>query len=317
MLNRDAYSRFVALIALCLAGVFLAYAQAGASQQKENAAAAERAEENATPENMAKLRLGAGDEMDITIFGEPGLSQHARVSTDGKIYMPLLGYIPVAGLSVEEAQAVIANRLQEGELLKHPQVTIYVKEYSSQAVSVIGEVGRPGVYPVVTAHTLLDVLLMAGGLGPKAGNSVSITHRDHPQEPVVVKIGSDLRPVDSAVPVLPGDVVQVPRGDIVYLLGGVSQPGGYVMTDHGIKLLDLFVKAAGPVRGASLNKTKLIRKTPEGVTETPIRLKDIMAGKTPDVTLQPYDVVYIPMPGDHPTARFIWTAAQTGLIFRP
>jgi polysaccharide biosynthesis/export protein len=293
----------------------VAYAQADSAQQKE--AAAQRAEDSAAPEEIAKLRLGIGDEMDITVFGEPALSQHARIGTDGKIYLPLLGYILVAGLSVEDAQAVIANRLQEGEVLKHPQVAIYVKEYTSQAVSVIGEVGRPGAYPVVAAHSLLDVLLMAGGLSPKAGSSVSITHRDSPQEPVVVTIGRDLRPVDSAVQVLPGDVVQVLRGDFVYLLGGVGQPGGYLITEHQIKLLDLFVKAAGPVKGASLNKAKLIRKTPDGVKESPIQLKDIMAGKTPDVALQPDDVVYIPTGNDRAGMRTILTAAQYALIFRP
>jgi len=266
---------------------------------------------------IPKLRIGAGDEMDITVYRVPELSQHVRVAGDGTIYLPLLGNVPVEGLTAEEAQNLLAKRLVEGGFVKQPRVSIYVKEYTTQGVSVVGEVNRPGVYPVLGSRNLLDVLLLAGGLSQKAGSTIRITHRDRPQEPLIVKIGSDLQPVDSTISVLPGDVVVVPKADIVYLLGGVTQPGGYVIPDSGIKLLELFAKAVGPVKGASLNKTMLIRKDAGGVKETTISLKSIMQGKTPDLTLQAEDIVYIPTI-DHSVARStILTAASYALIFRP
>ncbi len=241
------------------------------------------------------LRLGTGDEMDISVFGIPEMNQHARVSTEGNIYFAPLGWVPVSGLTVDEAQARLQSRLVEGGFLTHPHVVIAVKEYTSQEVSVIGEVAKPGVYPVLGPHTLLDMLLAAGGLGQKAGNTVTITHRDHADEPVKVKIGSDLQPENANVTILPGDVVSVSRAGIVYVVGEVNRPGGFVMENEKMKLAEAIALAAGPTRAASLKGAKMLRKSPNGgLEEISVPLKKVLQAKAPDVDLQPNDIIFVP-----------------------
>jgi len=322
MLNRISYLPCIVAILIAVSACSIAQSDAVAGQQ-QSTPGTQRSEVNqkipTTPppaEEAPKLLIGPGDEMDITVYGVPDLSRHTRVTSDGKIDMPLLGYCPIAGMTVEDAQALLEKRLVEGNFLKNPHVTIEVKEFTNQAVSVIGAVSKPGLYPVHGSRTLLDVLLMAGGLDQKAGNTVTITHREHPQDPVTVKINSDLQPAEGAVAVVPGDVVTVPKGHIVYMLGGVNQPGGYVILDQDTTLLGVFARAAGPARGASLNKTKLIRKSSGGMQEIHVPLVDIMRGKTADLTLQPEDIIYIPT-SEHSGMRTILQAVQYAAIFRP
>lgn len=245
-----------------------------------------------------KLRLGPSDEMDISVFGTPELARHARVTPEGNIYFAPLGWVPVVGLTAEEAQTRLESRLVEGGFLKHPQVTINVKEYTTQAVSVIGEVAKPGVYTVLGSHTLLDVLLMAGGLGQRAGNTVTITHRDHPSQPQTVKIGLDLQSLDkntNTAEVLPGDVVSVSRAGIVYVVGEVNRPGGFVMENERMSMTQAIALAAGPTHAAALNGTKMLRKTPSGLQELPVPLKKVLQAKSPDLELKPGDIIFIPV----------------------
>src|SRR5437016_1801641 len=115
------------------------------------------------------LRLGAGDEVDISVYNVPELTQHTRITGTGEVYLPLIGYVRVAGMTVEEAQAAIEKQLASGNYLKNPHVSVYVKEFSSETISIAGEVNKPGAYPAIQAHRLLDVIQAAGGLSPKAG----------------------------------------------------------------------------------------------------------------------------------------------------
>lgn len=245
-----------------------------------------------------KLRLGPSDEIDISVFGTPELARHARVTPEGNIYFAPLGWVPVVGLTAEEAQARLESRLVEGGFLRHPQVSINVKEYTTQAVSVIGEVVKPGVYPVLGSHTLLDVLLMAGGLGQRAGNTVTITHRDDPSQPQTVKIGLDLQSLDkntNTAEVLPGDVVSVSRAGIVYVVGEVNRPGGFVMENERMSMTQAIAMAAGPTHAAALNGAKMLRKTPSGLQELPVPLKKVLQAKSPDLELKPGDIIFIPV----------------------
>ena len=98
-------------------------------------------------------------------------------------------------MTTEQAQAAIAKRYVAGGFFTDPQVSVFAKEYVTQGVSVLGEVQKPGVYPVLGARTLFDVLSLAGGTTPKAGKLVSITHRDHPQTPISVSLSNDAGPI--------------------------------------------------------------------------------------------------------------------------
>lgn len=303
MLIKNSFFAFAAVVLILLAD--LAFAQAPADPKQKGQEVFPSAVVPSNPASaelpspivseVPKLRLGPGDEMDIAVFGIPDLSRHVRVTTDGNINMALLGWVPVSGLTVEEAQARIESRLVEGGYVKNPEVLISVKEYTHQAISVIGEVAKPGVYPVLGSHTLLDALLMAGGLGQKAGNTVTITHRNDPNNPDVVKIGFDLQsPDNKMVEVLPGDIVSVSRAGIVYVIGEVNRPGGFVMVNETMNMADAIALAAGPTHGAALNGTKILRRTTVGLQQIPVPLKKILSAKKPDLELKADDIVFVP-----------------------
>jgi polysaccharide export outer membrane protein len=202
----------------------------------------------------------------------------------------------LAGLTGTEAQDLIAKKLGDSGFFNHPQVTVFVKEYATQGVSVLGEVGKAGVYPLLGSRRLFDVLSMAGGTGPKAGRIVSITRRDHPDSPLTVWLSNDANEsVKSNIEVYAGDTIVVSRAGVVYVVGDVAKPSGVAM-DNGtdMTVLQAIAVAQGTNPTAALNKAKLIRKTPNGPQEIPLALKDILASKAPDIRLQAEDIIFVP-----------------------
>src|SRR5215831_16419270 len=126
----------------------------------------------------SSLLIGAGDEVEVAIYDAPDLSVHGRVSADGSISMPLIGNVPIAGLTSSQAEASIEERLLREKVLNNPQVSVFVKEYTGSGISVAGEVAKPGVYTALGPHRLFDILQAAGGLTERAANAVIISHRD-------------------------------------------------------------------------------------------------------------------------------------------
>src|SRR5579864_6583861 len=193
------------------------------------------------------LVLGPGDEVEIAVYGAPDLSEHTRVSAEGNISLPLVGYVRVTGLTSSETEGAIEAQLRQNNILNDPQVSVYVKEYTSGNISVAGEVAKPGAYSALGPHHLFDVLQAAGGLTEKAANRAVISHRGS-EKPMTVELPKD--PAQMAlnnVEVLPADTVVVPAAPIVYMLGEVSKPGGYVLNSiNGVTLLRVFAAAGGP-----------------------------------------------------------------------
>ena len=109
------------------------------------------------------LRLGTGDLIEVSVYNVPDLSTKTRVGSAGDIYLPLVDYVHVAGLTINEAEAVIEKRLDQGGFVKNPHVHLFVDEYTSAGASVLGEVARPGVYPVLGDQRLFDLISAAGG----------------------------------------------------------------------------------------------------------------------------------------------------------
>jgi polysaccharide biosynthesis/export protein len=241
------------------------------------------------------VRIGPGDEIDISVYGAPDLTQHGRVSTTGEISLPLIGGVVVAGLTSEEAQILIEQRLAEGNFIKNPHVSVYVKEYTTQGISIVGEVNKPGMYSALAAHRLLDLIQAAGGLTPRAGNRVIVDlHRDR-THPLSIPLSNDPVQVAKAnIELGPGDTVVVPKAGIVYVVGEVNKPGGFLIEENSISALRVLAMASGPTHLASLNGTKMVRRTSQGLKEIPLPLKRILQAKAPDVTLQPEDIIYVP-----------------------
>lgn len=241
------------------------------------------------------VRIGPGDELDITVFGLPELSQHVRVGGSGDVSLPLVGSTHFAGKSSDEAQTMLERLLADGHFVNNPHVSVYVKEYTAEGISLVGEVIRPGVYPALGAHRLLDVIQAGGGLTDKAGKTITVSHRDDPTKPITLSFTDDaVKMAVNNIELLPGDTVVVARGGIVYLVGEVNRPGGFVMEGSHIMASQLLAMAAGPTRLASLNRARIIRRTPEGLKDIPLQLTKILQAKTPDVPLEASDIIYVP-----------------------
>ena len=253
-------------------------------------------EQKTTPlAKFSALVIGPGDDVEITVYGAPDLSGHTRVSAEGNISMPLIDYVRIAGLSSSEAESVIEAKLRENNFLNDPHVAVYVKEYTSSGISVAGEVAKPGFYSALGPHRLFDVLQAAGGPTDKAANMVTISHRDQ-KDTTTVHISKDpAEMATSNVELQPGDTVVVPRAGIVYVLGEVTRPGGYVLNSTGgITVLQVVAVAAGPTRMAAPGKTRLLRRTENGFQEQKIDLKKLLRGKTHDVSVRDEDILFIP-----------------------
>ena len=212
------------------------------------------------------LRLGIGDLVEVSVYNVPELTTKVRVSNSGDVYLPLIDYVHVAGLTTEEAQALIEKRLTDGGFLKSPHVAVFVNEYASQGASVLGEVTKPGVYPVLGEQRLFDLISAAGGFTERAGRSVTVTHRNQSDKPVTVPLARNITDnPDSNVEVFPGDTVIVRKADIVYVVGDVGRPSGFLMDSGNLTVLKAIALAGGANRTAKLNSAKILRKGPAGM----------------------------------------------------
>jgi polysaccharide export outer membrane protein len=239
------------------------------------------------------VRLGAGDLLEVSVFNVPDLNTKLRVSTAGDIYLPLIDYVHVAGLTIDEAEAVIERRLDRGGFVKSPHVQIFVQEYNSAGASVLGEVTKPGIYPILGDQKLFSLISAAGGLSDRAGKSITVTHRD--QAPITVPISHNLEDYpESNIAVLPGDTVTIRRADIVYVVGEVNRPSGFLMDSGHISVLQAIALAGGTSSTAKLNGSRIVRKGPAGLIIVPVQLKKLMEAKISDLPMEADDILFVP-----------------------
>jgi len=243
-----------------------------------------------------ELLIGAGDLIEVSLYGVPDFKTDVRVNSAGEISLPMLGTVAVGGLSVEQAGLLIERKLTQKGLFNDPHVTVFEREYATQGISVLGEVQKPGIYPLLGSRKLFDAISAAGGTTPKAGRYVLVTRRDDPQHPVRVPLSTGApESMENNVSVEPGDTIVVSKAGIVYVVGDVRQPGGFVMENgKDITVLQAIALAQGIGPNAALNGAKLVRKTPGGPKEVPLALKKILSAKAPDPQLQADDIVFVP-----------------------
>jgi polysaccharide biosynthesis/export protein len=243
----------------------------------------------------SQVHLGPGDLVEISVYNVPELTTKARVSSNGDVYLPLIDYVHIADLTQEEAQRVIEKRLSDGSFVNSPHVTVFVAENASGAVTLLGEVARPGPYPVIGERRLFDIFSAAGGLTEKAGKTVTITHRNDTEHPVTVRLAENLAQTpETNVPIRQGDTIVVQRAGVVYVVGDVGRPSGFLMDNDNLSVLKVIALAGGTTRTAKLGGAKLLRKTPDGVQETTIALDKILRAKAPDVAMKADDVLFVP-----------------------
>lgn len=249
-------------------------------------------------DHPALVKFGPGDLLEISVYNVPELATKARVSNSGEIYLPLIDYVHVAGLTQEETQSLIEKRLEDGGFVRSPHVTIFVDEAASQGVTLLGEVAKPGIYPDTADHKLYQILSQAGGFTPTASRKIAIIRRGHP-DPIRVDLPRDLADdLSGDVDVLPGDTVTVPRAPIIYVVGDVGRPSGLLIDNGSLTVLQALALAGGANQTAKMGRVTIIRKTPSGsMTETRIHLKKILEAKDPDLPLKADDILFVPMSG--------------------
>jgi len=241
------------------------------------------------------LRIGAGDLLEVSLYGMPDFKTDVRVSSGGEISLPMLGTVAVRGVSVEQAATLIERNLTQKGIFNDPHITVFVKEYATQGISVLGEVQKPGIYPLLGERKLYDAISAAGGTSLKAGRYAMVTRRDDPQHPLQVPLLTGADSMKNNVTVEPGDTIVVSKAGVVYVVGDVHQPGGFVMENGSdITVLKAIALAQGTNPNAALDSARIIRKTPGGPQDVPLSLKKIMAAKAPDIQLQADDVIFVP-----------------------
>jgi len=249
------------------------------------------------PEDFVKLRLAPGFMLSLTILDDPDFTGSFRIDQLGNITVPILGTMYVAGETVGQARLQLRNSLLESRTLNDPQVELAVVEYIAPEVTIIGEVASPGKFPVLAPRKLVDVLALAGGITLTAGNEVQITHGSTSAAPVLVHYSRTTDPkLVESVMVEPGDTVQVKRAGIVYVMGAVGRPGGYVMQEQGtLNVMQAIALAYGTTTLASIGKIYLLRQNADGsILYVPVPYKKIIHVKRADMQLYATDILYVP-----------------------
>jgi polysaccharide export outer membrane protein len=253
----------------------------------------------AVPEDFDKLLLSPGYLLDMTIYDVPEMSTELRIDSSGFVTIPLIGGVHIEGHTLPEAQALIAQELISKEILKNAQVTLNVLQFAPKNVSVLGEVQSPGRIQLLAPEPLGDVLALAGGETIAAGNDIEIqrtaSNGELKTEHVAYKQGGNSSTLRS-VEIKPGDSVLVHRAGIIYVLGAVTRPGGYLMVNGGtLSVVQAVSLAGGTTLQASDKWAVVVRRQGTGFVQFKVPLAKIESGNAAPVELQVNDALYIPV----------------------
>ena len=239
--------------------------------------------------------LHPGDLIGVSIYGVPNYKLSARIAGDGVVDLPLIGGTHLAGMTVEQAQRTVAQKLIARQMILAPDVLISVTESSVDVIGVMGEVNSPRAIPAFAPLSLLDALSAAGGLKADASHSISILRKGSPQ-PLLVDLSSNpAHAIDQNIPLYPGDRVIVPRTGVVYVVGAVLHSGAYPITpDTPMTLTQAITLAGNAGFQAATTETRIIRTTGATRREIRVNFAKVKAGKAPDPILQSDDIVMVP-----------------------
>ncbi len=249
----------------------------------------------------SEYRIGPKDLLEIRVFGLDELNSTVRVSEDGNITLPLLGEVEVEGLSAAELERKLKSLLEEN-WLRDAQVTIFIVEYQSKKVSVLGAVREQGSYELLGRQTLLQIISQAGGLTPEAGNEIIVIRQQDDGNNAALKIPLEKLVLEGDVnlniPLQPNDIINIPIDKLIniYVFGQVRNPGALELKKSNIPTLLQAIAQAGGFSERASKTGVLIKRKDETEKEKEIRInvKDIIKGKIDDVQLKENDIVFVP-----------------------
>jgi polysaccharide export outer membrane protein len=276
--------------------------------------------------------IGSGDLLGIEVFDVPELSRDVRVNETGYISLPLMpSKVRAGGLTPFQLQDKLAELLQTNGLVSTPQVSVSVKEQHSQPITVIGAVKTPMVIQALRKTTLLQALSQAGGISDEAGSTVIVTRnapdRADSADPAdssapaapqtfTINLADVLESGDARfnIPLVGGDVVSVPRAGIIYVVGAVNHPGGFLLQNDldRMTMLKMLSLAGGTTSTAKMKNAVILRKNLDTGKrdQVPVDLKKVMSLKTQDVQMEANDILFVP---DSAGLRALHRAGDVGI----
>lgn len=271
------------------------------------------------PENQVGADIvGVGDMLTVTVLNAPELGGAYRVAESGEIVFPLLGPMQLKELTAAQVGEMIGSKLVSGRFVNDPQVSVLISGFSGQGISILGEVLRPGQYTAAADRRLFDVIAMAGGLTPGAGDTALIYRKGERGESAIVRIRDVHGEMERTnVQLTPGDTVIVKRAPIVYVLGDVNRPGGFLMEHGKLSVLRAIALAQGPTKTTAMHKVYLIRNATVDGAEEPdhaniseLNLGKMARGMRIDLPLEPDDILFVPTS----TLRSIVLSSLPGVV---
>ena len=265
------------------------------------------------PSPDAPYVIGPDDQLSVRVADMEEIGSVPQVvDMRGNISLPRLGRVHVAGLTPEQTEAVLEQRL--GEYLQKPDVLVTVTQYHTQPVSVLGMVGTPGIQQIRGSKTLFEVISGAGGLKPEAGDTIKITRRKDMGALPLAKVVDDETGEYSVgevaandivnatnpranIEIKPHDIISVAKANLVYVIGAVKKPGGFILASNdNVTVLKAMALANGMERTATGKDVRILRLVEGSPTreEIHIDLKGIMNAKTADFPMKPDDILFIP-----------------------
>lgn len=253
-----------------------------------------------------ELIFAVDDVISVQVFGIKEYAAKQRVADDGSIIFPFVGKVPVAGLTVQQLQNVLALSLRQDGIIRDPQVTVSADSRPSAIVTVSGDVAKPGVFPAFGNRTVMDYLSEAGGMdniqsaGSNTSNSpassVVTLIRTSLGMPVSIPLGSD--PEKSPygrIPLFPGDEIRVGKVGVIYAVGAFKNQGAYPLKNTSPTTVTQLVGLAGGIGyEAASAGARIVRTTGDSKTLLSVNVAKILKREAPDVALQPDDILFVP-----------------------
>lgn len=248
-------------------------------------------------------KIGPEDLLEIDAYNVEEVKKTVRVNSSGDIALPLIGIINVNGMTTAELEKLIEQKLNK--YVQETVVNVFIKEYRSQRVSVIGAVNNPQIYTITGQRYLIDMLMIAGGLKEESG---SICYVIRPKKAEDGTIGSKMIVIDLEellikgnlnlnIPIYAGDVINVPKGGVVFVDGAVNSPGVYSLK-MGTTLIQAIAMAKGVTSDSKLSEVKIFRDNGNGERDIiEVDFEAIRKGEKPDIKVAENDIIIIPRSG--------------------
>lgn len=214
-------------------------------------------------------RMGTGDVLRITVYGQPDLATEARVSENGSINFPLIGAVKLAGITPAQGETEIATRLKQGGFILKPFVTLNVVQYRGQQVSVLGRVNRPGKHTLEKVSRVTDVLALAGGIVPDGADTVTLVRtRDGKTEYRDIDMLALFRPGGDAANELvqDGDIINVARQPMFYIYGEVQRPGAFRL-ERNMSVVQALSMGGGVTPRGTQRGIRILRRDDNGAMQ--------------------------------------------------